>query len=77
MSIGPLQCNYQAPTFFYQVRRGHGGSGISSVGAGATVVDGIAIHAISGGATNFVNGYRASQNFLASAGRKNYLGQQG
>lgn len=60
-----------------KVRRGHGGSGISSVGAGATVVDGIAVHAVSTGANNFVNSYRASQNFVASSGRKNYLGQQG
>lgn len=59
------------------MRRGHGGSGISSVGAGATVVDGIAVHAVSGGANNFVNGFRASQNFQASAGRHNYLQQQG
>jgi hypothetical protein len=42
-----------------------------------TVVDGIALHAVSTGANNFVNGYRASQNFLASAGRGNYLAQQG
>lgn len=27
--------------------------------------------------TAFVNSYRASQNFLASSGRKEYLGQQG
>jgi hypothetical protein len=42
-----------------------------------TVVDGIALHAVSTGANNFVNGYRASQNLLASAGRGNYVAQQG
>lgn len=33
------------------------------------------MHAVSTGANNFVNSYRASQNFLASSGQKNYLGK--
>nr|CAH0111576.1 unnamed protein product [Daphnia galeata] len=59
----------------HRVRRGRGYHG--SLGGVNTVVDGIALHAVSTGANNFVNGYRASQNFLASAGRGNYLAQQG
>ena len=59
-----------------QVRRGHGGSGLS-IGSGNTVVDSISVGAVSGGANQFAWQYGASQNFLASAGRSNYLQQQG
>ncbi len=60
----------------HRVRRGHGGYG-TSLGAGNTVVDSISVGAISGGANQFSWQYGASQNFLASAGRSNYLQQQG
>ena len=61
-----------------RVRRGAGGYGSGlSIAQGNTVVDGISLWAVSQGNTNFVQGYQASQNFLASSGRKNYLNQQG
>ena len=58
------------------MRRGHGGAGIS-VGGSASVVDGLAIGAISGGNNAFVWSNQASQNFLSSSSHYNYLDQQG
>lgn len=60
----------------WQVRRGQGHSGYG-IGAGSTIVDGISVWAASGGANAFVQGYTASNNFLASSGQKNYGAQQG
>ncbi|KZS04279.1 Uncharacterized protein APZ42_032548 [Daphnia magna] len=59
----------------HRVRRGRGYHG--SLKGVNVVVDGIALKAVSTGANNFVSGYQASQNFLASAGHGNYLAQQG
>jgi len=66
----------QEEEFHRRVKRGHGGSGLS-IGSGNTVVDGLSVWAVSGGANSFVQSYQAGQNFQASSGRKNYLGQQG
>ncbi|XP_046438593.1 uncharacterized protein LOC124190086 [Daphnia pulex] len=59
----------------HRVRRGRGYHGTLNGVTG--VVDGSTVHAVSTGANSFVNGFQSSQNFLSSAGRGNYVGQQG
>ncbi|XP_057366682.1 uncharacterized protein LOC130687518 [Daphnia carinata] len=65
----------QSEHVLHRVRRGRGYHG--SLKGVNVIVDGIALKAVSTGANNFVSGYQASQNFLASAGHGNYLAQQG